>query len=123
MNFGSQTVTIAAVVIGALTTYLVTALGDRARERREMARQWVGSPARVDRRRPARAGRCRRLEPELAALPGGGRRVPPQRQAGTRGSRRVAAARRVGAPVPTRARRSRRIIRHHLRWRGKYGRP
>ncbi len=41
MNFGNQIVTIAAVVIGALTTYLVTALGDRARERREMGRQWV----------------------------------------------------------------------------------
>jgi len=41
MNLANQIVTIAAVVAGAVTTYLVTALGDRARERREVARQWV----------------------------------------------------------------------------------
>src|SRR6266568_1962581 len=41
MNFANQIVTLAAVVTGALTTYLVTALGDRARDRRETVRQWV----------------------------------------------------------------------------------
>ena len=41
MNFGSQIVTIAAVVIGALTSYIVTALSDRARYRRELTRQWM----------------------------------------------------------------------------------
>lgn len=41
MNFAGQIVTVAAVVTGALTTYLVTALGDRARYHREIARQWT----------------------------------------------------------------------------------
>ncbi len=41
MNFANQIVTIAAVVIGALTTYAVTGLSDRARYRRELARQWA----------------------------------------------------------------------------------
>jgi hypothetical protein len=41
MNLANQIVTIAAVVAGAGATYLVTALGDRARERREVTRQWV----------------------------------------------------------------------------------
>jgi hypothetical protein len=40
MNLVNQVITIAAVVIGAATTYLVTALGDRARDRRAEARQW-----------------------------------------------------------------------------------
>jgi IrrE N-terminal-like domain len=41
MNFVNQVVTIVAVVVGAGTTHLVTALGDRAKDRREVARQWV----------------------------------------------------------------------------------
>ncbi|MDR2984504.1 MAG: hypothetical protein LBV34_06655 [Nocardiopsaceae bacterium] len=41
MDLVNQVVTIAAVVVGAGTTYLVTALGDRAKDRREVARQWV----------------------------------------------------------------------------------
>ena len=41
MNFVNQVVMIVAVVVGASTTYLVTALGDRAKDRREVARQWV----------------------------------------------------------------------------------
>jgi YD repeat-containing protein len=41
MNFVNQVVTIVAVVVGAGMTYLVTALGDRAKDRREVARQWV----------------------------------------------------------------------------------
>lgn len=41
MNLLSQIITIAAVIAGAGTTYLVTALGDRAKEQREVARQWV----------------------------------------------------------------------------------
>ncbi|TMR11313.1 hypothetical protein ETD86_36130 [Nonomuraea turkmeniaca] len=41
MDFASQIVTIAAVVVGALTTYVVTALNDRSRHKREVARQWV----------------------------------------------------------------------------------
>ncbi|MFF5206000.1 hypothetical protein [Streptosporangium sp. NPDC000396] len=41
MDFASQIATIAAVVIGALTTYAVTALNDRSRYRREVARHWV----------------------------------------------------------------------------------
>jgi hypothetical protein len=41
MSFVNQVVTIAAVVVGAGTTYLATALGDRAKDRREVARQWL----------------------------------------------------------------------------------
>jgi hypothetical protein len=41
MNFVSQIVTIVAVVVGAGMSYLVTALGDRSRDRREVARSWV----------------------------------------------------------------------------------
>jgi hypothetical protein len=41
MNLVNQVVTIVAVVAGAGTTYLVTALGDRAKDRRDVARQWV----------------------------------------------------------------------------------
>ena len=41
MNFGSPIVTIAAVVAGALTSYIVTALSDSARYRRELARHWI----------------------------------------------------------------------------------
>ncbi len=40
MSFTSQILTIAAVVVGALTTYVVTAMNDRARYQREIARQW-----------------------------------------------------------------------------------
>ena len=41
MNSVSQIVTIVAVVVGAGMSYLVTALGDRTRDRREVARNWV----------------------------------------------------------------------------------
>jgi hypothetical protein len=41
MNLGTQIITIAAVIAGALTSYLVTTLGDRSRYRREVAREWV----------------------------------------------------------------------------------
>lgn len=41
MNYISQIVTVAAVVIGALTTYLVTARIDRDRYQREVSAQWI----------------------------------------------------------------------------------
>ena len=40
MSLVSQIVAIAAVIVGALTTYIITALNDRARYHREIARQW-----------------------------------------------------------------------------------
>src|SRR5690242_19361231 len=42
MKYVNQVVTIVAVAVGAATTYLVTALGDRARDRRDVARHWLG---------------------------------------------------------------------------------
>ncbi|MEV4163767.1 hypothetical protein [Nonomuraea dietziae] len=41
MDLASQIATMAAVVIGALTTYVVTTLSDRSRYRREVARHWA----------------------------------------------------------------------------------
>jgi len=41
MNLVNQVITIAAVVIGASTTYLLTALGDRAKDQRAAASRWA----------------------------------------------------------------------------------